>query len=251
MNMLGPNQQVECNIIHVTQKYIIADPIKEPEPFKKEPYSSEPKQIEILENQEVYEDPLLEDLRNLSEKGEWETAIIAGALLYIIEGFDDINEKLSERSSLDKDKSVEEQPVEPSTTSDELPIETSSFELTQFHVRESKPPESELLRYLEEKQEEKQEEGLLSINIEKFGSVGNIPKDMRLLTMVQTRYLKEHHLKGIDGYDEIENLSNFFVENSSLKSGEYGNVFYASNGTNPWNKVHKITVSDLKIENDQ
>ena len=244
MNMLGPNQRVECNVIRVSQKYVIVDPIKEPEPSKTiRPYSGEPKQIELLENQEVHDDPLLEDLRNLSEKGEWETAIIAGALLYIIERFDDFKENLSERSSLNTDSRVEEQPVEASTTSDELLSVASSFGLTKFHVRESKPPESELLRYLEENQEEKKDEGLLSINIENFGSVEDIPKNMRLLTMVQTRYLKQHHLKGIEGYDEIENLSNFFVETSALKRDEYGNVFYASRGTNPWNKVHKVTVN--------
>ena len=243
MNMLGPNQQVECNIIHVSQKYVIVDPIKEPEPSKTiRPYSGEPKQIEILENQEVHDDPLLEDLRNLSEKGEWETAIIAGSLLYIIERFHDITEKLSEHSSPDKSESIEEQPIEASTTSDEIPSAASSFELTQFHVRESKPPESELLRYLEKKQEEKKDDKPLSINIEKFGSVEDIPKNMRLLTMVQTRHFKQHHLQGIEGYDKIENLSTIFVEASALKRGEYGNVFYASSGTNPWNKVHKITV---------
>ena len=31
-NMLGPNQLVECNVIHVSKTYVIVDPIREPEP---------------------------------------------------------------------------------------------------------------------------------------------------------------------------------------------------------------------------
>ena len=53
-------------------------------------------------------------------------------------------------------------------------------------------------------------------------------------------------MKSIDGYDKIEKFSNFFVEASALKRREYGNVFYASRGTNPWNKVHKITVQRVQ-----
>jgi len=246
INMLGPDQLVECNVVHVSEKYVIVDPIGEPEPFKKEPYSGEPQPVEILENQWVSDEFLLEDLRILSEKGEWETGIIAGALLYIIERFDDFKKKVSERSSLDKGNSVEEQPVETSTVSDELPSVASSFGLTNFQVRESKSPESEFLRYLEVNQEERKEDDLLSTTIEEFGSIVDLSKDVRLLTMGQTRYLKQHHLKGIEGYDEIENFSTFFVETSALERGEYGNVFYASRGTNPWNKVHKITVQRVQ-----
>ncbi len=197
INMLGPDQLVECNVVHVSEKYVIVDPIGEPEPFKKGPYSGEPKPVEVLDDQDVSDDPLLEDLRVLSEKGEWETGIIAGALLYIIERFDDFKENLSERSSLDEGNSVEEQPVEDSAVSDELLNAASSFGLTNFHVKENKPPESEFLKYLEENQEEINDD-IISANIEEFGSIVDLPKDVRLLTMVQTRYLKEHHLKGIE-----------------------------------------------------
>jgi len=240
-NMLGPNQLVDCKVIYVSGRYVIADIIKEPEPFKEErPSSDEPKPIENLEHQEVYEEPLLQDLRILSEKGEWETGIIAGALLYIIEGFDYFKGKISERSSLDEDSSVEEQPVEVSSIPDEFLPDSSSYGSDQLHVKESKAPKSEFLRYIEK--EERKEDDLLSITLEDFGSVRDLPKGRRLLTMGQTRYLKEHHLKDLDGYDEIERFQNFFVETSALKRGEYGNLFYASKGTNPWNKVHKITV---------
>jgi len=66
---------------------------------------------------------------------------------------------------------------------------------------------------------------------------------MMLLTMRQTKYLKQHHLRLIDGYKAIVHFSTFFGEASALARGEYGNVFYASSGTNSWNKVYKITVN--------
>ena len=245
LNMLGPGQLVECNVVHVSEKYVIVDPIGEPEPFKKGPYSGEPRPVEVLEYPEVSDDSLLEDLRVLSEKGEWETGIIAGALLYLIGRFDDFKEKRSEHSSLNTDSRVEEQPIETSTTSDEILSAAANFGLTKFHVREDEPPESEFLKYLEENQEERNDD-LISTTIEEFGSIVALPKEVRILTMGQTRYLKEHHLKSIEGYDKIENLSNFFVEASALKNGEYGNVFYASRGTNPWNKVQRITVKRVK-----
>ncbi len=140
---------------------------------------------------------------------------------------------------------VEHPPVSPA--SDELLNAASSLGLTNFHVKESKAPESEFLRYLEENPEEKKENELISTNIEEFGSVIDLPKDVRLLSMGQTRYLKQQHLKGIEGYDKIENLSTIFVEASALKRGEYGNVFYATRGTNPWNKVHKVTVKRVEL----
>ena len=52
-------------------------------------------------------------------------------------------------------------------------------------------------------------------------------------------------MKGLEEYDKIENVSTFFVETSALKRGEYGNVFYASMGTKPWNKAQKITVKEV------
>jgi len=225
-SMLGPDQLVECNVIYISQRYVIVDPIREPEPI------GDPKPIEGKEPPDLDGGELLEKLRRVSEKGEWETAIVAGALLYIIERFDDFKEILSKRSSQNTDVVAEEPPIE----------------------HPSGSPESEFLRYLEEERreddliptlegnQEGREDDLISTNLEDFGVIVDLPKDLTLLTMGQTRYLKENHLKGIDGYDKIEKFSNFFVEASALKRREYGNVFYASRGTNPWNKVHKITV---------
>ena len=91
----------------------------------------------------------------------------------------------------------------------------------------------------------------ISITLEASGQVRGLPKDVRLLTIGQTRYLKEHHLKGLDGYEGIERFTTLFSEASALKNREYGNMFYVSIGTNPWNKVHKVTVKRVEVENDQ
>jgi hypothetical protein len=86
----------------------------------------------------------------------------------------------------------------------------------------------------------------IPITLEAFGWVGDLPKDVRLLTIGQTRYLKEHHLKGFDGYEGVERFTNFFAEASTLKHREYGNMFYASIGINPWDKVYKVTVKRVR-----
>ena len=90
--------------------------------------------------------------------------------------------------------------------------------------------------------------GEIFIKRELFGRVESIPKDFRLLTNEHTKYLKEHHLRGLDGYDEIERLNCFFAEESALERGEYGRVFYASKGTNPWERTYKVTVDSSRVE---
>jgi len=77
---------------------------------------------------------------------------------------------------------------------------------------------------------------------EPSGRVRDLPKDFRLLTIAQTRYLKERHLKEIAGYDKIEGFSAFFSDFSALEKREYGNTFYASHGTNPWEKTYRLKV---------
>jgi hypothetical protein len=57
---------------------------------------------------------------------------------------------------------------------------------------------------------------------------------VRPLTVGQTRYLKGRHLRILDGYRGIARFSTFFAEAPALERGEYGNVFYASMGTDPW-----------------
>ena len=84
--------------------------------------------------------------------------------------------------------------------------------------------------------------GGILIKREIFGPVESIPKNFRLLTHEDTRYLKEQHLLGLDGYAETESFNCFFAEASALERGEYGNVFYASKSTNPWERTYKLTV---------
>ena len=86
--------------------------------------------------------------------------------------------------------------------------------------------------------------------IEPFATVEHLPKDARKLNGAQTKHLKEQ-LKGLDGYDRIERFKTAFAEFSALKNGSYGTVFYFSMGTNPWERVYRVTVDDsisLEIE---
>jgi len=229
--MLAPGQSVDCSVNYVSERYVIVDPIREP------------RSLEPVEGGETtgIKDRRFEDLRRLSNEGEWETAIIARALIHVIEMFDALKVKPPKRSS--PDGAMEEQPIEHLPDSDEFLQAASSFGLT--YVRE-KEPESKFLRYLDEYQEEEKSEveTLLSIRIEieAFGTIADIPKDVRLLTVSQTRHLKTSHLKELDGYDDIDKFTAFFVKASALEKMEYGNVFYASTGTNSWHKLYKVTV---------
>jgi len=86
--------------------------------------------------------------------------------------------------------------------------------------------------------------------IEPFATVEHLPKNARQLNRVQTKHLKEK-LKGLDGYDRIERFKTAFAEFSALENGSYGNVFYFSMGTNPWERIYRVTVDDsisLEIE---
>ena len=97
-------------------------------------------------------------------------------------------------------------------------------------------------RFLDAREaEEEFNEGLM-IRHEPFGKIEDLPGDVSLLTIGDTRYLKEHHLSGIAGYEGIKDFPIFFVENSALERREYGNVFYVSMGTNHWNYVEWAVV---------
>lgn len=243
VNMLSTGQSVECNVIYVSKGYIIVDPIREPDIIEKR---VEPEvEIETADRSELQEDDILFKLTDVIEKGEWEMAVVAMALRYLIENFESL--KLPVDLPEDIDLVVEETTLEDSVETDFLDID-NSFLLSQAEVREKELPKSDFLRYLDEGQEEEVEEEkvevdeYLSIRSEEFGSVKDLPSDVRLLTVGQTRYLKTQHLKDLDGYDSIDRFSMFFSDLSALQKGEYGNVFYASSGTNPWNKTYKIIV---------
>ncbi len=146
LSMLGPRQLVECNVIHVSQRYVIVDPIREPEPLQGERRPiSEMEPRERAEPPEIEKARLLEDLRRLSKEGEWETAIIAGALMHIIEKLDASRETSPSRSSQKMDNVAEERPADRSCDSpltDELLRASSSFGLTQPEAMERQEPKS-------------------------------------------------------------------------------------------------------------
>ena len=214
---LAPGQSVECHITVVHENYVILNPINEPE-------KTELVHLPFVEEEEIVEDDIVEDLEKLVENVSGNAKVISKALLRIIR-LQQLQLKI-----LRGEASNEKPTIEPPSV---------SYDLDKYHVRERKAPESELLQYLEEVKAE----GPLTIKLEDFGSVGDIPKDMRLLTMAQTKYLKQHHLRLIDGYKKIEEFSAFFSEASALARGEYGNVFYAARGTNQWDRVQKITTT--------
>ncbi len=78
-------------------------------------------------------------------------------------------------------------------------------------------------------------------NIKAYATVGFLPKDVRVLTKVQMKYLKEQ-LKFLPGYEKIERYEIAFAYFSALFQGTYGNVFYFAMSTNPWERVLKIEV---------
>jgi hypothetical protein len=113
LSMLGPGQLVECNVIHVSQRYVIVDPIREPEPLQGERRPiSEMEPREGTEPPEIDKVRLLEDLRRLSKEGEWETAILARALIHIIENLDASREPPPRNSTKNTEGMAEKSPVD-------------------------------------------------------------------------------------------------------------------------------------------
>jgi hypothetical protein len=114
LSMLGPGQLVECKVIHVSGRYVIVDPIREPEPLERmrSVSENETEPRERTEPPEIDRARLLEDLRRLSKEGEWEKAIIAGALMHIIEKLDASRETSPSRSSQKTDSVAKESPVD-------------------------------------------------------------------------------------------------------------------------------------------
>ena len=143
-NMLGPGQSVECKVIRVAPRYVIVDPMREPEPLERtrSPVSeTEPR--EKAKPPETEKNWILENLRRLSTEGEWEKAAIAEALIHIIETIDVSREQPT--SSLTNP----DEPILDQSLNDELLRAVSSFGLTQPEARARKEPESKFLRYLD------------------------------------------------------------------------------------------------------
>jgi len=125
-----------------------------------------------------------------------------------------------------------------STPRDMLP----ALAILGIYQAESREPQTQPQELTSVKCAVKQVGTPLFIRVERQGRVKSLPKEARHLSMSDTAYLKERYLKGLDGYEDIERFDCFFAEASALQRGEYGNVFYVSMGTNPWEKVYKVTV---------
>jgi len=131
LNMLGPGQSVECNIVHVSQRYVIVDPMKEPEPrerTRRPVGETEPMEEAKPPETETYW--ILENLRRLSKEGEWEKAAMARSLIHIIEKLE--ASRKPPKTSL---TSIDETLLDQSLKYD-LRRAFSSFGLTQLEVME-------------------------------------------------------------------------------------------------------------------
>ena len=79
------------------------------------------------------------------------------------------------------------------------------------------------------------------IKIESHGKILDISKKTRRLSPNESNYLKKM-LKHIICYEVMTDLNTVFAKFSAIKTGRYGDTFYFSWGTNPWNNVLKVTL---------
>ncbi len=85
LHLLRENQTVNCHVVFVHEKYIIAEPIGDPSSLSdsEQVFTDEVQEESPLE--EFLEEPfLIEELERVSEQGYGDMAIIAKALLQII-----------------------------------------------------------------------------------------------------------------------------------------------------------------------
>lgn len=108
---------------------------------------------------------------------------------------------------------------------------------TDLKEPETQPQESKQIKF-----KKNEVSTPLFITTKRHGQIKSLPKEARLLSMGDTTRLKKKYLRGLDGFDDVERFDCFFAEASALERGEYGNTFYASGGTSPWQKVYKVTV---------
>ncbi len=81
------------------------------------------------------------------------------------------------------------------------------------------------------------------IRLDAFGSVEYISNGIRLLSRNETIYLRSY-LVGFEGYEKLLGYECFWVEESILARGEYGNIFYISIGTNSFDYVKRVTLDE-------
>jgi len=79
------------------------------------------------------------------------------------------------------------------------------------------------------------------IKNEPFATIQYLPKNVRLLSQSETSYLKSL-LKCLSGGEGLERYKTVFSKFSALENGRYGEVFYFSTGSNPWDNVRKVSV---------
>lgn len=115
------------------------------------------------------------------------------------------------------------------------------LDLTQQETAEENISTEELPGDLELDIEVEERKFKTPLKSEPFGTVKYLPKDVRRLTLGQTKYLKEQ-LKFLDGYEENWGFGTVFSKFSALENKKYGNTLYFSMGTNPWDNVQKLTI---------
>jgi hypothetical protein len=98
-SMIGPNQEIDCHVVHIERSYIIVEPIREPVPIsraRREPPEIEPPEIEPPEIEPPEIEPpkvdkdLIKDLKKIVKKGGG-GGTVARALLHIIERLDKLS----------------------------------------------------------------------------------------------------------------------------------------------------------------
>ena len=85
LHLLRENQTVNCHVVYVHEKYIIAEPIGDPSSLSdsEQVFTDEVQEESPLE--EFLEEPsLIEELERVSKQGYGDMAIIAKALLQVI-----------------------------------------------------------------------------------------------------------------------------------------------------------------------
>ncbi len=80
------------------------------------------------------------------------------------------------------------------------------------------------------------------VKVRPFGTIKHLPKGFLLLATSQARHLRENYLRGLAGYEDLADLPRFFAKDSKIRRGYYGNTLYASRGTNPWDRIYRVTL---------
>lgn len=80
------------------------------------------------------------------------------------------------------------------------------------------------------------------VKVRPSGTIEYLPKGFLLLAPSQVRHLRENHLRGLSGYEDLAHLPRFFAKQSKIGRGYYGDTLYAAQGTNPWDRIYRVTL---------